>query len=93
MTSVPEVTHLKQPSGQLAARPSSRKPKKENSSLALDMERLERFKAVMLSISAANNLANVFSIVINEMPEIIPCASCSIFVLMANVIKNKDILQ
>ena len=62
---------------------------KVNYNSACDLERFEKFKAVVMTLSEARKLARLFAIVIKELPNIIPVSSVSIFVITPNMILNK----
>ena len=66
---------------------------KVNYNTVCDLERFEKFKAVVQNISTVKKLARLFSVLIKEMPGVIPCSSCCIFVVTPNLIYNRHLVE
>ena len=64
-----------------------------NYNSACDLERFEKFKALVMNISSVRKLAKMFATVIKEIQTIIPCSSCCIFVITPNLIVNKQLID
>ena len=65
---------------------------KINYNSACDLERFEKFKGVAMTLSECRKLARLFSVIIKEMPNIIPTSSVSIFVITPNMILQKQLV-
>ena len=66
---------------------------KVNYNSACDLERFEKFKCVIMTLSEVRKLARLFAITIKEMPNIIPTSSVSIFVITPNMILNRQLVD
>lgn len=66
---------------------------KINYNSACDLERFEKFKNVIMTLSEIRKLARLFSLIIKEMPNLIPTSSVSIFVIKPNMITQKKLVD
>lgn len=66
---------------------------KVNYNTVCDLERFEKFKTVVQNISSAKKLAKLFATVIKEVPSIIPCSVCCIFVITPNLVLNRQLID
>lgn len=66
---------------------------KVNYNSACDLERFEKFKSVIQTLSEVRKLARLFAITIKEIPNIVPTSSVSIFVITPNMILNRQLVD
>ena len=64
-----------------------------NYNSACDLERFEKFKSVVMTLSEVRKLARLFALTIKEMPNLIPTSSVSIFVIKPNLITQKKLVD
>ena len=70
---------------------AGRIPSKINYNSACDLERFQKFRATVINLASVKKLARLFSIVIKEVPLLIPCSAINIFVFTPNLVKSRKL--
>ena len=63
---------------------------KVNYNVSCDLDRFEKFRNTILSLAGVKKATRLAAVTIKEMPKMIPCSQCCIFVLQNGLMNNKQ---
>ena len=66
-------------------------PTKINYNSACDLERFQKFRAMVNNLSQVKKLPRLFSIIIKEIPTVIPSSTVQIFSFFPNLVKSRKL--
>ena len=68
----------------------SRSRGKVNYNATCDLDRFEKFRNTIMSLAGVKKATRLAAVTIKEMPKMVPCSQCCVYVLQMGLMKNKQ---